>query len=56
MIYQKIQLNLKIAFCVIVLAQNLFANCGVGNFGDVNEVNADLKEECENLLGGLWMI
>ena len=43
---------MKIALSVIVLALNSFADCGVGSIEDVNEVNAQLKEECENLLGG----
>lgn len=43
---------MKIAFCVIALMLNSFADCGVGSLDDVNEINAELKEECEHLLGG----
>ena len=31
---------------------NSFADCGVGSIDDINEANAELKEECEHLLGG----
>ena len=50
--FQKIPLNMKIVFCVIALVQSLFADCAVGNLDDVNEADAELKEECEHLLGG----
>lgn len=43
---------MKIVFCVIALVQSLFADCAVGNLDDVNEADAELKEECEHLLGG----
>ena len=52
MMFQKIPLNMKIVFCVIALVQSLFADCAVGNLDDVNEADAELKEECEHLLGG----